>query len=111
MDPKRSVNRSMIQCWCAVDADLTMNGDELESDECDYLCAGTTTDEYCGGRNKLTAYVIEETQEPEYIGCYQDGVVRVMDAEGKHTTGDMTNEVNNIIFVSRSPFLFFVLCL
>ncbi|CAM9274851.1 unnamed protein product [Laminaria digitata] len=103
------------ECWCGVDADLTKNGDMLAIEECDFLCAGTTSGEFCGGRNKLTAYEIAEevaptpapllivaptpapTEEvvpsgPEYIGCYEDGRVRAMNAEGKYTNGAMTNE-------------------
>ncbi|CAN0504932.1 unnamed protein product, partial [Scytosiphon promiscuus] len=46
------------QCWCAVDPDLTKNGEELALDECDMACEGTTSGEFCGGRHKETAYKI-----------------------------------------------------
>lgn len=81
------------QCWCAVDPDLTKIDEELELAECDMACAGTTSDEFCGGIDKLTAYKIEDI-DPDYIGCYEDASdVRAMNMEGKYVSEDMTNEV------------------
>ncbi|CAN0505356.1 unnamed protein product, partial [Scytosiphon promiscuus] len=85
------------QCWCAVDHDLTKNGESLPPGDCDFLCAGTNSEEICGGRNKMTAYKFVQEEppvEPEYIGCYGDARVRAMNAEGKYTNGAMTNEVS-----------------
>ena len=70
-----------------------LNGEVLNSVECDMLCAGTLTGEYCGGRDKITAYEIDQPVISEYIGCYADSPVRAMNAEGKYVTDDMTNEV------------------
>lgn len=61
------------------------------------MCAGTNSEEICGGRNKMTAYKFVQEEppvEPEYIGCYGDARVRAMNAEGKYTNGAMTNEVS-----------------
>lgn len=56
-------------------------------------CVGTTSDEFCGGTDKITAYRIEDIA-PEYIGCYADGSdVRAMNMEGTYVSEDMTNEV------------------
>eukprot|EP00904_Undaria_pinnatifida_P009040 jgi/Undpi1/5266/HiC_scaffold_2.g00547.m1 len=84
-----------IECWCGADTDLTKNGEELPSEKCDMLCAGTTVGEHCGGNNTMTAYEIElgAPSVSEYIGCYADAPIRAMDAEEVHLTGNMTNLV------------------
>lgn len=82
------------QCWCAVNADLTRNGEVLDSDECDMLCGGTTTGELCGGDFKMSAYEMEHDDYSGYMGCYKDGSERAMNAEGKYAPGDMTNQVS-----------------
>lgn len=86
-----------IQCWCGADTDLTKNGEELPSEKCDMLCAGTTVGEHCGGNNTMTAYEIElgAPSVSEYIGCYADAPIRAMDAEEVHLTGNMTNLVSS----------------
>ncbi|CAM9666863.1 unnamed protein product [Ectocarpus sp. 12 AP-2014] len=52
------------ECWCAVEPDMTKHGPELDPIECDHLCFGTTTGEYCGGFNKMSVYEITA-----YQGC------------------------------------------
>eukprot|EP00904_Undaria_pinnatifida_P008999 jgi/Undpi1/5229/HiC_scaffold_2.g00511.m1 len=83
------------ECWCAVNVDLTTNGGELALEECDSLCAGTTSDEYCGGNDKITAYEIESVEgEPKYIGCYGDATASAMDGEEIYAESSaMTNEL------------------
>ena len=78
----------------------------LTIEECDFLCAGTTGGEFCGGRYKLNAYRIREEEgstaaptdaaraRPEYIGCYGDGPVRTMNAEAKFENGSKSNDVS-----------------
>lgn len=103
------------ECWCAINPDLTTNGEELDFDECDMDCTGSSTGEKCGGSNKLTAYVMEDggsapapTPEPEpaptdeeevpteggaFVGCFEDSQAsRALNLEGKNAFGDMTNE-------------------
>lgn len=70
------------------------HGEVLDSSKCDMPCAGTVIGEYCGGRDKITAYEIKKHLASKYIGCYADAPARSMDAEGKYVTGDMTNEVS-----------------
>ena len=92
------------QCWCAVDADLEKISPELALSDCDFQCEGTTTGEYCGGRNKMTAYTIDDgavppdndggMTAPEYIGCFEDRRNRAMNKEGKQKSSTMTNEVS-----------------
>ena len=55
------------QCWCAEDPDLTKNGEELDLDDCDFECTGTTTGEMCGGRDMLTAYLIGESSDDDPV--------------------------------------------
>lgn len=61
-------------------------------------CTGSTSGEFCGGTDKITAYQIESI-DLEYIGCYADSRdVRAMDLEGKYVSENMTNEVSYISF-------------
>ena len=42
--------------------------------------------------------IVEEVEEPTYIGCYRDAnSPRAMDGVGKYTPGGMTNEVRYYI--------------
>ena len=60
------------------------------------MCAGTTSDEYCGGNDKISAYEIESVEGgPEYIGCYGDAIASAMDGEEIYVESSaMTNEVS-----------------
>lgn len=52
------------ECWCAENFDLTINGPEVDSAECDMTCAGTSDNELCGGREKMTAYEVRVPKDP-----------------------------------------------
>lgn len=59
-------------------SDLTLNGGETASEECDVECAGTTTGEICGGSQRMSVYSIDcfgdfEVDAPYMAeGCYVD---------------------------------------
>ena len=54
-------------------------------------CAGTLSAENCGGIYTLTAYEIDHNiTVPGYLGCYADGPMRAMNAEGKYVDVAMT---------------------
>lgn len=99
-----SCDRLLIasQCWCAVGPMLTKNGEMLALDECDMECEGTTSDEFCGGTNKITAYRIDGVVSP-FMGCYvDDRDARALNMEGKYVSEDMTNKVRG----ARSTFVY-----
>lgn len=86
------------QCWCGLNPDLTANGDEVSSSECDMDCAGTTTGEKCGGRNRISVYRFESFTDIELdlVGCYADVKNdRAMGAAGSFTSSSMSNEVSS----------------
>ena len=90
------------QCWCAVDPDLTKNGEELALDECDMACEGTASGEFCGGIDKKTAYKIEDVGAG-YVGCYaDDGAARAMGMEEMYVSEDMTNEVRETMWYDHN---------
>eukprot|EP00752_Nemacystus_decipiens_P004620 g4217.t1 len=63
------------ECWCAIDPALTKNGPERDHGECSMRCAGTTSDEHCGGFYKMLVYEITS-----YQGCQpepSDGRIEV----------------------------------
>ena len=70
-------------------------------------CADTTSDEFCGGRDKITAYKIESTDEnggskAGYIGCYADVKRdRAMNLEGKHFLEDVSNAMTSEVSVEE----------
>lgn len=78
------------------------HGEVLDSIKCDMPCAGTSSGEYCGGWDKITAYEIKKPVNSKYVGCYADEPIRAMDAEGVHSTGDMTNEVRPCMAALRN---------
>lgn len=87
-----------VQCWCGINPDLTANGDEVSSSECDMDCAGTTTGEKCGGRNRISVYMFESVADIEldFVGCYADVKNdRAMDAVASVTSDSMSNEVSS----------------
>lgn len=50
------------ECWCAEGPELTTNGDEVDSDECDMTCAGAPEGgETCGGYDRISAYKVYTT--------------------------------------------------
>lgn len=46
-----------------MEPDLTKHGEELDFDECDFACTGTSNGEQCGGQDVFTAYVIVGSEE------------------------------------------------
>lgn len=46
------------ECWCAENPELTINGEQVDSAECDMTCAGATDGELCGGRGRITAFEV-----------------------------------------------------
>ncbi|CAB1119605.1 unnamed protein product [Ectocarpus sp. CCAP 1310/34] len=65
LDPPR-IN---TKCWCGIHPELNQNGEELAAGECDFLCAGTTTGEICGGFLKMSVFEITA-----YMGCQYEAL-------------------------------------
>lgn len=68
--PSSSIpHESIKKCWCGIHPELNQNGEELAAGECDFLCAGTTTGEICGGFLKMSVFEITA-----YKGCQYEAL-------------------------------------
>lgn len=48
------------ECWCTKNPELTTNGIEVDSTECDMACASASDSELCGGYDRITAYKVRQ---------------------------------------------------
>lgn len=86
--------RSVNQCWCGKDSDLTLNGEEVSPSECGTVCAGSVTNETCGGYLRMSAYKIKSGA---YVGCYADEASQRAMKKTAKLSGAMTNEAGFMI--------------
>lgn len=98
------------QCYYGSDPDLTANDEEAPGVECNMLCAGISTEEVCGGYNRINVYTYVPFGIADgltYVGCYEDVKAnRTMNAVGASVSSSMTNEVRVVLhtcFFVSSP--------